>query len=226
MNAECIITDTPTTVYHGAGDFYYLYPALNAAINRAIRQGLFAGLSGMYSVKGPPYNDEEGDTYINPDSPILNKNTAAAEEQHGLGVAGKVIIPVAAVTLFLLAILFLRRRHKETTTTKRIDAGDDSLLDYDTDEETSANRAMFVNDDDTVSTGPFDGILDEQYMTDSYLGRNQSTMDVHVCQSSLCDACENRDRGIAFIKTGAPESPERLPPNATREYSADDTVSL
>ena len=223
--AECMETDTPTTVYYGAGDTYYLYGNLNNAINRAVREGKFAGLEGLYSVTGPRTGNEEGQTYTNEEPPEAINKATAAEVDKGLGVAGKVIIPVAAVTLFLLAILFLRRKHKETTTTtKQVD--EDSLLDNETDEETSANRAMFVNDDDTVSTGPFEGILDEQYMTDSMLGMNQSTMDVHVCQSSLCDACENRDRGISFIKTGAPEGPERLPPNATREYAADDTVSL
>jgi len=203
-----------------------LAPALNEAIEWALRNGKFGGLAGLHSVRS-----QDGSVYVNPnggDSPTINKATADEGDER-LGVAAKVIIPVAAVTLFLLAILFLQRRRKETVTHVK-DGGDDSLLDCETDEETTAERAArFVNEDDdlTLSTGPYDG-MDDSYYEDSYLGKNQATMDVHICQSSLCEACQETDRhgGISFVKTGAPESPERLPRNATRNYSASDTVSL
>lgn len=215
------MTDTETNVYVGSGDTLYLAGNLNDAIDRAVRKGEFSGLSGLHSVSGP-----NGDTYNTDGDGDRDINSAtAAQDDGGLGVAGKVIIPVAAVTLLLLAILFIRRRHSDTTHVKG--AAEDSLLDYETDEETSANRARFVNDDDTLSSGPFDGTDDYDY-NDSALGQNQDTMDVHICQSSLCEACEQRDRhnGISFVKTGAPSSPERLPANSTREYSTSDTVSL
>eukprot|EP00544_Gedaniella_sp_CCMP2646_P000317 CAMPEP_0202507122 /NCGR_PEP_ID=MMETSP1361-20130828/51553_1 /ASSEMBLY_ACC=CAM_ASM_000849 /TAXON_ID=210615 /ORGANISM="Staurosira complex sp., Strain CCMP2646" /LENGTH=596 /DNA_ID=CAMNT_0049141225 /DNA_START=172 /DNA_END=1962 /DNA_ORIENTATION=- len=220
-DAECIVTDTPTNVYVGSGNTLYLASGLNDAIDRAVREGEFDGLSGLYSVSGP-----SGDTYqTSGGGGDRDTNSATAAEDDGLGVAAKVVIPVAAITLLLLAILFLQRRRQETTHVK--DAVGDGLLDYDTDEETSANRARFVNDDDTLSSGPFDGMDDYNY-NDSTLGQSHATMDVHVCQSSLCEACEHRDQhnGISFVKTGAPSSPERLPANSTREYSASDTVSL
>lgn len=223
-NTNCIATDTGTTVYVGSGDTAYLTGNLNDAIDRALREGEFSGLSGLKYVSGPDGNVYDADPTNNGGN--INKATASTDDDRGLGVAGKIVIPVAAVTLLLLAILFLRRRHNETTHVKG--AADDSLLDYDTDEETSAHRARFVNDDDTLSSGPLDG-MDESYnYNDSTLGRNEATMDVHICQSSLCEACETRDQhnGISFVKTGAPSSPERLPPNATRDYSASDTVSL
>jgi hypothetical protein len=220
-DAECIVTDTPTNVYVGSGNTLYLASSLNDAIDRAVREGEFDGLSGLYSVSGP-----SGDTYqTSGGGGDRDTNSATAAEDDGLGVAAKVVIPVAAITLFLLAILFLQRRRQETTHVK--DAVGDGLLDYDTDEETSANRARFVNDDDTLSSGPFDGMDDYNY-NDSTLGQSHATMDVHVCQSSLCEACEHRDQhnGISFVKTGASSSPERLPANSTREYSTSDTVSL
>lgn len=214
------MTGTPTNVYLGEGDTTYLAARLNDAIDRAVQEGEFAGLSGLYSVSGP-----NGDTWTNPNSDRDINSAQSAQDDPGLGVAAKIVIPVASITLFLLAVLFLRRRHSETTHVKG--AGEDSLLDYETDEETSANRARFVNDDDTLSSGPFDGMDDYNY-NDSALGQSHATMDVHICQSSLCEACERTDQhnGISFVKTGAPSSPERLPANSTREYSASDTVSL
>jgi len=214
-------TDTLTKVHHGAGSNNYMAKNLDDATNRAVKAGKFFGLPGILSVSGP---DGQVATNPNAQDPTINSNKSVVDENDGLGVAAKVVIPIAAVTLFLLAILLLRRRHRETTHVK---GQDDSLLDYETDEETSANRAMFVYDDDTLSSGD----VDDSYYGDSMLGKNHSTMDVHVCQSSLCEVCEKRDQhgGISFIKTGAPPmSPERLPPDAgaSRDYSTSDTVSL
>lgn len=194
-------------------------PLLNAAIDWAVKKEKFKGLSGLHSVRSP-----DGTVYVEPDSKPTTINKATASEDEGLGIAAKVVIPVAAVTLFLLAILFLRRRHRETSTETKGQLVDESLLDYDTDEETTANAPpIFVNDESSLSSGPFE---DSYYNEDSKLGRNQATMDVHVCQSSLCEACEQGGKGISFIKTGAPPSPERLPRDASRNYSASDTVSL
>lgn len=226
-------TDTPTDVYHGAGSTTYLATNLNNAIDEAIRNGEFSGISGIESVIGPDgktiYNNPDADP--NPDDgdesdedpAVVTK--ATANDDDGLGVAAKTVIPIAAVTLFLLLVLLLRKKHQENTSRAKAQGQKDSLLDTDTDDETEANRPpLFYNDDsDSVTTGPLE---DGSYYGDSALGKNQSTMDVHVCQSSLCEACEKRGGGISFIKTGAPPSPERLPRDATREYSESDTVSL
>ena len=93
------------------------------------------------------------------------------------------------------------------------------LLDYETDEETSANRARFVNDDDTLSSGPFDGMDDYNY-NDSTLGQTHATMDVHICQSSLCEACEHdgstqwnlicQDGGAKFTRATAGKFHKRI----------------
>ena len=47
------MTDTPTNVYVGSGNTLYLAGSLNDAIDRAVREGEFDGLSGLYSVSGP-----------------------------------------------------------------------------------------------------------------------------------------------------------------------------
>jgi hypothetical protein len=219
--AVCMKTDTPTTVYHGQGNTLYMAPLLNSAIDWAVQNKKFGGLSGLISVRSP-----DGTVYEEPPPTTLNKATAA--EDDGLGIAAKAIIPVAAVTLFLLAILFLRRRHRETSTQVKGATADDSLLDYETDEETTANAPpLFVNEESSLSSGgPIDGTEDSYYYENSMLGKGHAAMDVHVCQSSLCEACEQGGKGISFIKTGAPPSPERLPRDASRDYSASDTVSL
>lgn len=215
-------TDTPTTVYHGMGDTTYLAKKLSDAIKRAIESGKFAGMSGLHSVIA-----EDGTTvYHNPDaSPNGEDGTtvstkATSGDDDGLGVAAKTVIPIAAVTLFLLAILFLRKKHRDNVARTKSDQKD-SLLDTDTDEETN-KPPLYVNESSDESTVTDGG----SYFEDSILAKNQSTMDVHVCQSSLCEACDRNSGGISFIKTGAPPSPERLPTNATRDYSESDTVSL
>jgi len=228
--ADCIQTDTPTTVYHGQGSNQYLAPALNNAIEWALKNGKFGGLAGLHSISSP-----NGIVYENTgggDPSTINK-APGAEEEKVFGIFAKIAIPVAAVALFLLTILFLRRESTETTAYVE-GRGESSVLDCE-------RAARIVTNDDTVSSGPFDGVCSgtddgtddssREHYEDSFLGKNSPTRNVHVCQSSLCRACQEQNRrgggGISFVKSeDTTSSPKRLPRDSPRKYSARYAVSL
>jgi hypothetical protein len=165
-------------------------------------EGLF-NISGVVSVNFPHDADP---------------NSSAQMDNGGLTTAGKVSLAVLSLALLLVAVLFVRRRRSSQ---------DESLVKEIDDNDLDDNTRVLA-DGDSLEDDTFYGIVDESAsLSSNYLGGSHAGMDVHVCQSSLCDACEQRKNGgISFVKIDAPSSPPRIPDDASRDYSLSDTVTL
>jgi hypothetical protein len=97
--------------------------------------------------------------------------------------------------------------------------------------EDAENKTFPLGDSDSIymANQEVDDIIDDSLtLTPASLGGAHDGMDVHVCQSSLCAACvqTKQNGGISFVKTEAPSSPPSIPDDASRAYSASDTVTL
>jgi hypothetical protein len=213
-----VALDTPTVAIHtNDGDTSTFQARLDKAITEAIDDGLFT-LPGLASVNIP---GEPG--YTDP--------TISAQEDNRLNTPGKISLAVLSLALLLLAVLFVRRRRstQDESFVKQINSTD-LLLDDDMTQDLTLgnNKARVLGDGDSLEDDIFDGIIDDSATLNSNsIGGTHAGMDVHVCQSSLCEACEQRKNGgISFVKIGAPGSPPRIPDDASRDYSLSNTVML
>ena len=212
-DAKCSSFNTPFKVYYKGGDTSGFQDQLNSAINQAIKDGKF-NYPGVYEVNGP--NGDRG-------------TNTQEEGENGLGTAGIVVISGLAVALVILAVITLKRRRRtEDESLVEQVKSTDLLLDDDMTHDSSepGHKTRIVGDSNSLDD-VFDGIDDSLTLTSTSLGGAHPAMDVHVCQSSLCEVCEERNRNpISFVRIGAPSSPPRIPDDASRSYAALNTVSL
>jgi hypothetical protein len=205
-----VALDTPTvSIYIDDGDTSTFQDRLNQAISKAIDDGLFM-FDGVADVNIPGYTDRN----------------ISAQDDNGLSTPGKISIAVLSLALLLLALPFVRRRRssQDESFVKHMDRNDLFLDDMTQD----LNNARVLGDENSLEDDIFHGTYDESAtLNPNDIGGSHAGMDVHVCQSSLCEACEQRKNGgIAFVKIGAPSSPPRIPDDASRDYSLSDTVLL
>ena len=207
---EGCTTETPVVLV-GEGD-------MEGKLQAAILQAPFGNIPGVLEVTGVSVDSGDGPAGV---------VTGDENDDESMGwVAVPVIAGVGLILVALLLVTRRRRSEQDTHFVKHMDDDDDlsaAELTMDTAEEP---RALVVGDEETLSSGE---MLDGSYLMhdSSTLGGTHAAMDVHICQSSLCSVCEKRRSQVSFIKTtDVPVSPPRLPPDAKREYGAEDTVEL
>lgn len=149
-----------------------------------------------------------------------------------------------ALALLLLMILFVRisRKHQDDEEVSHLkledDDGDDTFVqelasDDGTPERQYHSRdAHVIGENDSIFSD-WTGYTGKRPMYGGYdNGVNNGRLghvstDVHHCSSATCEVCElKRQQGVNFIATSNPSHPGSLPNGASREYAADDTVSL
>jgi hypothetical protein len=149
-----------------------------------------------------------------------------------------------ALALLLLLILFVRRnrRNQDDEEVSHLkledDDGDDTFIQELASDEGTPERqyhsrgAHVIGETDSIFSD-WTGYTGKRPMDSGYgNGMNNGRLghvstDVHQCSSATCEVCElRRQQGVNFIATGSPSHPGSLPNDATREYAADDTVSL
>jgi hypothetical protein len=150
--------------------------------------------------------------------------TSSAQEDHGLDLAGQLSIAATAVTLLLVALLLVKRRrsNQDESAVKQINSNE-LCLDH------RENKTFPMGDSKSMDIEVNDDIVDDSLtLTSASLVGAHAGMDVHECQSSLCTACvqTKQNGGISFVQAEAPSSLPRIPDDASRAYSASDTVSL
>jgi hypothetical protein len=158
--------------------------------------------------------------------------------------AGPIIGAAAgALALLLLLILLVRRnrRHQddeEVSHLKLQDDGDTTFIqELASDDGTPERRylsrgAHVVGENDSIFSD-WTGYSGKR-PKDGTSGRNRNNgrlghiaTDVHHCASATCEVCERqRQQGVKFVAAGTPPRTGSLPKNASRDYSAEDTVSL
>lgn len=212
--AACVSLYTPTTAIHTGGDTSGFQDQLDNATQKAIDEGLFA-FDGVVQLNIP---GEDG--WTDPDATPAGA-TSSAQKDQGLGMAGQISVAVTAVAVLLLALLFVRRRRstQDESAVKQINSND-LLLDN------IENKTFPMGESNSMGHEAIDDIVDDSLTsTSATLVAAHAGMDVHVCQSSLCAACaQTKQNGeISFVKV---DSPPRIPDDASRAYSASNTVSL
>jgi hypothetical protein len=161
-----------------------------------------------------------------------------------------IVASLAAVILIVVATFVVRRRkqnsddsiskHRELVDDDGdgLDPGMETDIDpgMETDEYT-ADYASARTPPKSYVVGDGDSTFEESHQGQEVfaasLEQHQEYEDFrqaphHQCSSPNCDACEaKRQQGIKFVtaETGFEHAPH-LPPNATRDYDAEDTVSL
>jgi hypothetical protein len=147
-----------------------------------------------------------------------------------------------ALALLLLLILLVRRNRRndddeEVSHLKLDDDGDDTFVQEiestGTPERDYHSRGVHVIGESDSIMSHWTGYSGKRPMETSFeidpsSGRlGHVSTDVHQCSSATCDVCERqRQMGVNFISTSSPSHPGSLPQDSSREYAADDTVSL
>lgn len=155
------------------------------------------------------------------------------------GISG---IVIAGLILLLLAIFLLvsRRKKDRSEEAKHInleedgweegeyDGKDNSTTDSSgNDEEAARSLTRIVGEDESTECGSRELLITTNTKCESVLTGKHVGQDVHVCASATCEACDSRrQEGLQFLAPGMPSTHLSLPPDATRDYYAGDTVDL
>lgn len=225
--------DTPTVAIYTAdsGNITSSQGRLDQSISMAYEEGLFA-FNGLVSVIVP---GESSST-----DPVGATGSTQSDKE-GLSTPGKVGISVAALALFLLAVLLVKRRRTtqdDESFAKQINGTtctvDDGLSPDSSSELLGATKQRLVVGDNESSENVSDGMVDySATLKTTSLGGSHAGMDVHVCHSSMCEVCVQTNPGrISFVKIGTPSS---VPCNvyqitkmnaSSRDYVVSDTLTL
>lgn len=166
------------------------------------------------SAQGDDKSDDGDDTRGG--GPVGGISAAEAQEDDGMGVGGIMGILFAALALFALLALFLRRRRRrnQDDLIKHQffdDVGDDTFM-----LEGSPNRG-----DDSMF-----GMYPEGQTEGMILGDKTMNQDVHKCSSATCELCERRRQaGLQFLPSGGPILTQSLD-DSMRQYESENTVNL
>jgi hypothetical protein len=147
-----------------------------------------------------------------------------------------------ALALLLLLVIFVRRSRghqddEEVTHLKLQDDGDTTFIqelasDDGTPERNYLSRGAHVVGENDSIFSDWTGYSGKRPKDANGRDRNTGRLghistDVHQCSSATCEVCEQRRQlGVKFIAAGSPPRPDSLPNNASRDYAANDTVSL
>jgi hypothetical protein len=169
-------------------------------------------------------------------------NTNNAADERAVSAGGYVGIVAGGLAMMLLLVLLVRRRNGEDEVShlKLEEDGEPTFIrELDTEgsspsRDYNTRKTHVVGESDSIFSG-WTGYSKEEADDDSILGPyggakgrlGRQHGDVHVCSSATCEVCEKRrQEGLAFVPTSSPPRPQVLPLDASREYLADDTVSL
>eukprot|EP00536_Pseudo-nitzschia_multiseries_P007656 jgi/Psemu1/305106/fgenesh1_kg.182_\ len=158
------------------------------------------------------------------------------------------------LALLLLLVLFVRRRKRneieQVSHLKLDESADDDTFYNGSDGNSLEGLARHeYNTRDIHIVGEGDSVISHwtgytgnnrnPYKENDYEVQYNSALvngiatDVHQCSSATCEICaKNRQAGLNFVSTGAncieapPLRSRSLPSDASREYSAEDTVEL
>ena len=235
-NAKCYPTTTNVDMYYKGSDTSEFRQSLLNALYAADLEALLAE-AGVLEVGGDVDVSDDDD-----DVGAVVVGQRAADGLSGGAIAGIAMAGIATV-LVLLFLLAARNRSPGSMDGQvkhvYLDEGDDGM------EGTYSPRgAHIVGEDSSHSsgwsgyspdrTGNNDHILqylndfeDDNHCMGVELGLDGKARDVHRCASATCETCRQKRLRPMFIRGGdPPQPPPRLPLDARRVYTANDTVDL
>jgi len=155
---------------------------------------------------------------------VQGPQNRVAPDDGRLSAGAAVGIAFAALAVVLLAVFAVRRKRRQSSSRDikpvlTVDDEDDALMAYSDMQEEPKVHVLGEEDSLMLSQGEAVEVMSVM--------QTDAARQHEYCSSPSCDICEQRRQsgGVQFVET-ATALPESLPPDATRSYVADDTVTL
>lgn len=238
--ANCELECRTSLYYYGDLSSPEVRVRIDAALLKYMM--LMDDVTHWYPIQTPTIGIEEIDTSPAGDNAAGVQEEITRESAERTKAGPYIGAAAGALALLLLLILFVRRnrRNQDDDEVSHLkledDDGDGTFIQELASEGTPEREYRSGRDIHVI--GETDSIFsdwtgytgkrptkDGNGMNNGRLGHVHT--DVHHCSSATCEVCElRRQQGVNFVATGSPVRPRSLPKDASREYAADDTVSL